>query len=92
MMTVDSFIRFRDESGRVAYGEPTTSLLESLEGTKAILLDGEPLTGFSKTGKEVKIVELLCPIESAPIVLCVGLNYQHHANEARVSAKLKFNH
>jgi hypothetical protein len=30
--------------------------------------------------------QLLCPVERAPIVICIGLNYQRHAKEANVSA------
>lgn len=29
--------------------------------------------------------ELLCPLESTPIIQCVGLNYKQHAHEANVS-------
>ena len=83
-MSVDSFIRFKDENGKTVYGEPTTSLSHPLKGTEASLLHGDPLSGFSKSEQKVKVVELLCPLESTPIVLCVGLNYRHHANEAKV--------
>lgn len=29
-------------------------------------------------------MQLVCPIESTPIVLCIGLNYKQHAKEASV--------
>lgn len=28
--------------------------------------------------------QLLCPIERTPVVICVGLNYKKHAEEAAV--------
>ena len=28
--------------------------------------------------------QLLCPIERAPVMMCVGLNYKKHAEEAAV--------
>jgi 2-keto-4-pentenoate hydratase/2-oxohepta-3-ene-1,7-dioic acid hydratase in catechol pathway len=28
--------------------------------------------------------QLLCPIERTPVVMCVGLNYKKHAEEAAV--------
>lgn len=31
--------------------------------------------------------QLLCPLPEAPIIPCVGLNYQHHATEAKVVSK-----
>lgn len=29
--------------------------------------------------------QLLCPLETTPLILCIGLNYRQHANEAGVS-------
>jgi hypothetical protein len=30
------------------------------------------------------ILQLLCPVERTPIVICIGLNYKTHAEEAKV--------
>ena len=29
--------------------------------------------------------QLLCPLESTPIIICIGLNYRHHAIEAKLT-------
>lgn len=36
------------------------------------------------------IQTLLCPVESTPIFMCIGLNYAHHAKEANVRSSFPF--
>ncbi|KAJ5679878.1 hypothetical protein N7462_008122 [Penicillium macrosclerotiorum] len=47
-------------------------------------LDGNPFTGLKATEEIVTVEQLECPLESTPIVLCIGLNYKQHAEEANL--------
>ena len=40
--------------------------------------------GHSVTTSTDRTTQLLCPIEKTPLVLCIGLNYKTHAEEAKV--------
>jgi len=85
-MAISNFVRFSDEKGAVVYGElPSPIPAGRLEGKKVELLSGNPFTGLSKTGTQVTIKKLLCPLESTPIVMCIGLNYAQHAKEAQLA-------
>jgi len=85
-MCVGIFVRFTDEDGAMQYGELTSSATASkLEGTSTPVLSGNPFDGFSKTGKQATIKNLLSPLESTPIIMCIGLNYAHHAKEANLT-------
>ncbi|KAJ5083005.1 fumarylacetoacetate hydrolase family protein [Penicillium argentinense] len=44
-------------------------------------LEGTPFTSLKTTDDTLQVDSLECPIESTPIVLCVGLNYHQHAKE-----------
>ena len=65
-------IRFTDRTGQPHVGE-------DLGDGKARLLAGE-FPRFEATGETVDVVDLLPPIVPADI-LCIGLNYQAHADE-----------
>jgi 2-keto-4-pentenoate hydratase/2-oxohepta-3-ene-1,7-dioic acid hydratase in catechol pathway len=85
-MTVERFIRFVDGTGKVIYGEPSVAQLsDRLEGIEVEVLSGDPYTGLSRTGTKATVSKLLCPIESTPIIECVGLNYAQHAKEANLT-------
>jgi len=85
-MSVERFIRFEDESGKILYGEVSASdLKDSLEGKSVSVLAGDPFTGLSKASHTAVVKKLLCPLKSAPIVIGIGLNYAHHAKEANLS-------
>ncbi|KAJ5454774.1 fumarylacetoacetate hydrolase family protein [Penicillium daleae] len=45
-------------------------------------LEGSPFTSLKATEEIVNVEKLECPIESTPIVVCIGLNYRQHAQEA----------
>ncbi|RFU28885.1 hypothetical protein B7463_g7440, partial [Scytalidium lignicola] len=82
-MSVANFVRFVDEKGATVYGELSPSELTGrLEGKTATVLSGDPFTGFSKTGNQATIKKLLSPVESAPLFICIGLNYAQHAKES----------
>ncbi|EOD43909.1 putative fumarylacetoacetate hydrolase family protein [Neofusicoccum parvum UCRNP2] len=76
-------MRMQLEEGQIFYGD----LLES-SGTsfKVNKLKGGLADGFSAAGSEpVAVQKLLCPLERTPIIQCVGVNYQKHAAEAKLS-------
>ena len=66
-------IRHLDHQGQITHSE-----LQA-DGT-ALLLKGDLFKGFQSTGKQAEVAKLLAPL--APIqILCIGINYRHHANE-----------
>jgi len=82
-------IRFEAAEGGIHYGEPLESSLSSdgsIDLTRSIQakeVTGGPFDG--KVGEKVFMVKkLLCPLESTPIIPCIGLNYKLHAAEAGV--------
>ncbi|KAK3182231.1 hypothetical protein K4F52_006408 [Lecanicillium sp. MT-2017a] len=40
---------------------------------------------FHETNEIFKVDKLLCPLENTPIIICIGLNYKSHAEEAKLS-------
>lgn len=44
-------------------------------------LDGELCSGLRRTGQPADVAKLLAPLEPSSI-LCIGLNYRHHAEES----------
>ncbi|GES65602.1 fumarylacetoacetate hydrolase family protein [Aspergillus terreus] len=80
-----SFIRFEDPNGIIRYGEPTQKDLTSgLPDTTIKVLEGDPFGGLIPSGEEARVLRVLCPLESTPIILCIGLNYKKHAQEANL--------
>ncbi|EXJ76274.1 uncharacterized protein A1O5_00782 [Cladophialophora psammophila CBS 110553] len=81
-------IRFEDSSGAIHYGEVPESHLwhDDLTGVSVPLYNGGlPWeSDFKRTQNTAKIVKVLSPVEAAPIVYGIGLNYRHHAEEAKV--------
>jgi 2-keto-4-pentenoate hydratase/2-oxohepta-3-ene-1,7-dioic acid hydratase in catechol pathway len=67
-------IRFLDEGGSVRSG------VQSGTG-KARCFKGDPFTSLELEGAEVSVGKLLAPIQPTAI-LCIGLNYRHHAAES----------
>lgn len=67
-------IRFIDETGTIRFGVPTGP-------GKATLLAEDPFTSLETSDHEVMIRKLLAPVVPASI-LCIGLNYRHHAAES----------
>lgn len=66
-------VRFIDRQGQIRLGHDYD------EGT-AELLEGELLGELKRTHRRVGVAKLLAPIEPRAI-LCIGLNYRHHAKE-----------
>jgi 2-keto-4-pentenoate hydratase/2-oxohepta-3-ene-1,7-dioic acid hydratase in catechol pathway len=68
-----NIIRFLDASGKIQYGE-------RVDERSARLIQGNIFEAYNSTDNIVKIEKLLAPIVPASI-LCIGLNYRHHAEE-----------
>ncbi|KAF9884948.1 hypothetical protein FE257_000857 [Aspergillus nanangensis] len=47
--------------------------------------NGNPFDGLILTDTVHKVKELLSPIQSTPLVICIGLNYKEHAKEASLT-------
>ncbi|KAJ5762323.1 uncharacterized protein N7511_005705 [Penicillium nucicola] len=47
-------------------------------------MTGSPFTKLETTEETVQVETLECPLESVPIIMCVGLNYHQHAKEANL--------
>jgi len=67
-------IRFLDETGSVHFGTPVSD-------DKARLLKYDPFVSLELDGREACVKKLLSPIVPTAI-LCIGLNYRHHAEES----------
>lgn len=67
-------IRYTDPEGSIHYGS------QNPDGTSE-RLDGDPYAGLRGTGETARVEKLLAPIVPTSI-LCIGLNYKHHAEEA----------
>lgn len=68
-------LRFQDPAGKIQYGS------QQADGS-VLLLDGDPFTGLKGTGHKAEVAKLLAPIVPSQI-LCIGLNYRHHAEETK---------
>ncbi len=67
-------IRFLDESGTEAYGQP-------VDEKTARLITGDLFGDFEVTSQAVGIATLLAPV-APPNIFCIGLNYRAHAAES----------
>jgi 2-keto-4-pentenoate hydratase/2-oxohepta-3-ene-1,7-dioic acid hydratase in catechol pathway len=52
------------------------------QDSSALRLDGDPFAGLKATGQTAEVAKLLAPVVPSQI-LCVGLNYRHHAEETK---------
>jgi 2-keto-4-pentenoate hydratase/2-oxohepta-3-ene-1,7-dioic acid hydratase in catechol pathway len=68
-----NIIRFLDASDKIQYGE-------RVDERSARLIHGNIFEAYNSTDNIVKIEKLLAPIVPTSI-LCIGLNYRHHAEE-----------
>lgn len=71
-------IRFIDEDGQQRFGQAP-------ESGKAMLLEGDLISGLTQTDDTVKVKKLLAPV-APPAILCIGLNYHQHARETGMEA------
>ncbi|HTV39714.1 MAG TPA: fumarylacetoacetate hydrolase family protein [Candidatus Sulfotelmatobacter sp.] len=68
-------IRYLDPSGAISYGA------EQPSGQTA-RIEGDIFSKFHTTNEPAKIAKLLAPVVPAAM-LCIGLNYKHHAAESK---------
>lgn len=68
-----NIIRFLDASGKIQYGE-------RVDERSARLIKGNIFAAYDTTDNILKIEKLLAPVVPTNI-LCIGLNYRHHAEE-----------
>lgn len=67
-------IRYQDSTGAVHFGS------QKPDGS-ALRCTGDLYAGLRETGEKADLVKLLAPLEPSQI-LCIGLNYRHHAAES----------
>ncbi|KAJ6014855.1 hypothetical protein N7540_009446 [Penicillium herquei] len=80
MAAFKKLVRFFD-GARVHYGD----LLGVAENIYTVRrLEGNDFSQLKATEEIHDVTTLLCPIESTPLVLCIGLNYKQHAQEANL--------
>jgi 2-keto-4-pentenoate hydratase/2-oxohepta-3-ene-1,7-dioic acid hydratase in catechol pathway len=66
-------IRYHDSAGETRYAQQSENRFLGLEG--------DPWQGFVATEREIQVKKLLAPVVPSQI-LCIGLNYRHHAQES----------
>ncbi|KJK61016.1 MhpD [Aspergillus parasiticus SU-1] len=80
MAAFKKLVRFLT-NGRAYYGE----LLETKNDKYVVQrFDGCPFEKLVPTDEFYTVDTLLQPIESTPLIICIGLNYRAHAKEANV--------
>ena len=68
-------LRYLDSSGEIHHGS------QQADGS-VLRLDGDPFGGLKATGQKAEVAKLLAPVVPTQI-LCIGLNYRHHAEETK---------
>jgi len=71
-------LRYLDPEGHIHYGEQKSA-------DHSERLAGDPFTGLTPTGEPARVQKILAPVAPAAI-LCIGLNYKHHAAESGMKA------
>jgi 2-keto-4-pentenoate hydratase/2-oxohepta-3-ene-1,7-dioic acid hydratase in catechol pathway len=68
-------VRYLDPSGKISYGAEQAS-------GQTVRIEGDIFSKFQATNEPAQISKLLAPV--APVaMLCIGLNYKHHAAESK---------
>ncbi|KAK4937748.1 hypothetical protein LTR10_021693 [Elasticomyces elasticus] len=89
-MAWSRLIRFADDAGRTAFGDPCIDNAEDLVALLnrgelyAIELAGNDAFALSNTGKRLKVKRLLGVLEQEDVAVfkCIGLNYVKHITES----------
>ena len=71
-------IRFQDSTGTTHYGSQQT------DGS-ALVIEGDIFGSFKVTDRKADVKKILAPVQPT-IILCIGLNYRHHAAESGLAA------
>lgn len=72
-MKLMKIIRHQSSEGIISYAS-------QISETEFERLEGDLLTGLSRTGEKIPLGKILAPLVPASL-LCIGLNYRHHADE-----------
>ena len=68
-------VRYVDPSGKTSYGAEQPS-------GQTVRIEGDIFSKFNATNEPAQIAKLLAPVVPAAM-LCIGLNYKHHAAESK---------
>jgi len=68
-------VRYLDPSGKISYGAEQPS-------GKTVRIEGDIFSNFRPTDEPAQVSKLLAPVVPAAM-LCIGLNYKHHAAESK---------
>jgi 2-keto-4-pentenoate hydratase/2-oxohepta-3-ene-1,7-dioic acid hydratase in catechol pathway len=68
-------VRYLDPSGKISYGAEQPS-------GQTVRIEGDIFSKFQATNEPVQVAKRLAPIVPAAM-LCIGLNYKHHAAESK---------
>lgn len=71
-------IRFQDSSGTTHYGS------QQADGS-ALVIEGDIFGSYKVTDRRADVKKLLAPVQPT-VILCIGLNYRHHAAESGLPA------
>jgi 2-keto-4-pentenoate hydratase/2-oxohepta-3-ene-1,7-dioic acid hydratase in catechol pathway len=71
-------IRFQDSNGTTHYGS------QQNDGS-ALVIEGDIFGAYQVTDRKADVKKLLAPVQPTAI-LCIGLNYRHHAAESGLPA------
>ena len=71
-------LRYQDSSGQIGYAS------QQPDGS-ALVIEGDIFGQHQVTDRAADIAKRLAPVQPA-IILCIGLNYRHHAAESGLSA------
>ncbi|KAH8698727.1 hypothetical protein BGW36DRAFT_426419 [Talaromyces proteolyticus] len=84
-MAFTNLIRFRDEAGSIWYGDIPEEFLDRIVGSQVPILEGDLFEDtLVSNGQTAVVQQVLCPLEKVPLILCIGLNYARHAQEANL--------
>ncbi|KAJ3528931.1 hypothetical protein NM208_g9988 [Fusarium decemcellulare] len=81
-------VAMRLEEGEILYEEHIErGLTGNLVGATVTVLEGNLFGDLKRLNEQAKVakVKALCPLESTPIGLCIGLNYKEHVKGANLS-------
>src|SRR5580698_6534208 len=68
-------IRYQNSSGQISYGAEQPS-------GQTVRIEGDIFSNYRATNEPAQISKLLAPVTPAAM-LCIGLNYKHHAAESK---------
>jgi 2-keto-4-pentenoate hydratase/2-oxohepta-3-ene-1,7-dioic acid hydratase in catechol pathway len=68
-------VRYQNPSGQIYYGAQQSS-------GETVRIEGDIFSNFRATDEPAQVAKLLAPVVPAAM-LCIGLNYKHHAAESK---------